>query len=98
MTRKSKFLSAFLITVCAAVLANVVPYLGTRGAHQYDGQEVAGFPYHFHKVGGDCWPAACDTYHFNLGYFAADLGLALACAIAVGFMAARAGTGRRSVA
>ena len=95
MTRNFRFLSAFLITVCGAVIANAIPYFLTRGAYQHDGQEVAGFPFSFHRIGGDCWPAACNTYNFSLGYFAADLALALTCALAAGFMAVRTGRGRR---
>lgn len=98
MTRKSRFISAFLITISAAAIANAVPYFGTRGAYQYDGQEVAGFPYSFHRIGGDCSPDPCDTYNFNVGYFSADLALALACALAVGFAATRTAKGRHGVA
>ncbi|KRG63759.1 hypothetical protein ABB26_11175 [Stenotrophomonas humi] len=91
MRRKLRFISAFLVTGGIAVIANLVPYLRTRGAYQYDGQEVAGFPYEFRRIGGDCWPATCETYHFDLSYFAADLGLALACALAAGLIAASIG-------
>lgn len=97
MTSKSRFLSAFLVTTCTAVFVNVVPFFLTHGAYQSDGQEVAGFPYSFHKIGGDCGPTACDTYNFDVGYFATDLVLALVCAVAVGLIAARTGTDRRSV-
>ena len=97
MSRMLKFLSAFLITGCITAFANLLPYLRSRGAYQYDGQEVAGFPYAFRRIGGDCLPAICDTYHFHPGYFAADLGLALACAVAVGLIAASVGKGPRGV-
>ncbi|MNN40316.1 hypothetical protein D3C81_1543870 [compost metagenome] len=98
MIRKLRFLSAFLIAGCIAAFANLLPYLRSRGAYQYDGQEVAGFPYAFRRIGGDCLPAICDTYHFHPGYFAADLGLALACAVAAGLIAASVGKGPRDVA
>lgn len=94
MTRKSKFIFAFMIAASIAVIVNVIPYFLTLGAYQHDGQEVAGFPFDFHRVGGDCWPSACDTYNFNIGYFLADLAVALACAVAVGLVVARAGKDR----
>lgn len=98
MIRKLRFLSAFLTTGCIAALADLLPYLRSRGAYQYDGQEVAGFPYAFRRIGGDCLPAICDTYHFHPGHFAADLGLALACAVAASLIAASVGKGPRDVA
>ncbi|WP_269792505.1 hypothetical protein [Stenotrophomonas sp. Iso1] len=98
MSRKLRFLSAFLITGCIAAFANLLPYLRSRGAYQYDGQEVAGFPYAFRRIGGDCLSSICNTYHFHPGYFAADLGLALECAMVAGLVAASVGKGPRDVA
>lgn len=89
MTRRWIVVSAFLTAGAFAAIANAIPYLLTRGAYQHDGQEVAGFPFVFRRVGGDCWPAACDTSTFHLGYFMADLALAAAFALVMGAIAAR---------
>ncbi|MCD9098966.1 hypothetical protein LU699_09945 [Luteimonas fraxinea] len=83
------------MTGIVAALANAIPYLVTRGAYQHDGQEVAGVPFAFRRVGGDCWRAACDTYAFHMGYFVADLALAVAFALLMGALATRAGRTRR---
>jgi len=83
------------VTVAVAAIANAIPYLLTRGAYQRDGQKVAGVPFTFRRIGGDCWPAACDTYAFHMGYFVADLALAVAFALLMGALAARAGRTRR---
>ena len=91
MTRKSRFNAACLVAGILADASNAIPYLLTRGAYQHDGQEVAGFPFVFRRVGGDCWPTACDTYPFHLGYFVADLALAVAFALVVGAIATRVG-------
>jgi hypothetical protein len=98
MTRTLRFITAFLATICIVVAVNAVPYLNTRGAYQRDGQEVAGFPFIFHKVGGDCYPQNCETYNFHVGYFAANTAIGLACAIVIGFAAASSRKGRRRVA
>lgn len=95
MQAKARFLTAFLTAAVIASLANALPYLLTRHAYQRDGQEVAGFPLAFHRIGGDCSPSACDNYDFHLAYFAADLSLALIFAAAAGLLAARAGKRKR---
>ena len=88
------FLLAFLATSGIATLLNVWPYLRTYRAYQYDGQEMVGFPWTFRQVGGDCFPLVCENYDFHLAYFAADVALALACALAAGYLAARLGRKR----
>lgn len=88
------FLLAFLATSCVAVWLNVWPYLRTYRAYQYDGQEMAGFPWTFRQIGGDCFPLVCENYDFHLAYFAADVALALACALTAGYLAARLGIKR----
>lgn len=89
MRPKIAFFVAFWATSCIAAGLNVWPYLRTYRAYQYDGQEVAGFPWTFHKIGGDCFLLACDTYDFHGAYFAADVALALAAACTAGYFAAR---------
>lgn len=89
MRAKTAFSTAFLATIFIAFLANAVPYFLTRRAYQRDGQEVAGFPFLFRKVGGDCGVSACDSYGFHVVHFAADAGLALACALFAGYIALR---------
>lgn len=89
MRAKTAFSATFLAMLFIALLANAVPYWLTRGAYQRDGQEVAGFPISFRKLGGDCGVSACDSYGFHAAHFAADLGLALACAALAGYIALR---------
>ncbi|MGO1003468.1 hypothetical protein [Lysobacter sp. CA196] len=89
MRAKTAFFSAFIATLVVAFLANAMPYFLTRHAYQRDGQEAAGFPFVFRKVGGDCGELACDTYGFHAAYFAADLALAWSCAILAGYIAVR---------
>lgn len=89
MSIRARFLRAFLATAAVGMLLNALPYLRTRGAYQADGQEVAGFPFVFHQVGGDCWPAHCDTFAFHPGYFLANLALVLLVATGAGLLAAR---------
>ncbi len=98
MTRTVKFLAAFLTTICIAIAFNAVPYFNTRGAYQHDGQEVAGFPFKFHKIGGDCYPEDCESYNFHYGYFSANMAIALTCSIVAGFMAAHSRKGGRNEA
>lgn len=88
MRPTSRFRVTALIVLSVASLANAAPYLLTRDAHQRDGQQVAGLPFPFHRIGGDCWPAACRTFDFHAGYFAADVLLALLLAVASGLVAA----------
>lgn len=91
MPARTAFSTAFVATLVAAALANALPYLLTRRAYQRDGQEVAGFPLSFRKLGGDCGVSACDSYGFHAVHFAVDLGLALACAALAGYIASRWG-------
>ncbi len=88
MRAKIAFCLVFSLVLLLAGLANAVPYLNTRGAYQHDGQEVAGFPWPFRKIGGDCGAESCDTYAFHAGYFAADAAVGLAAALALGSLAA----------
>ena len=87
MRAKIVFYSIFSVAIGAAAAINAWPYWRTRQAYRYDGQEVAGFPFAFRRIGGDC-AAACENYDFHLGYFAADLALALAFAVLAGGIAA----------
>ena len=87
MRAKLAFCSIFSVALVAAAAINAWPYWRTRQAYRYDGQEVAGFPLAFRRIGGDC-AAACENYAFHLGYFAADLTLALAFAALAGLIAA----------
>lgn len=91
MPAKAAFSLAFVATLLTAALANALPYLLTRRAYQRDGQEVAGFPLSFRKLGGDCGVSACDSYGFHAVHFAVDLGLALAWAALAGYIASRWG-------
>lgn len=84
-----RFLPVFLVTACAGVVANALPYLRTRQAYQSDGVELAGAPFTFHAIGGDCWPALCENYSFHAGHFAADVAIVLACATLAGLLAQR---------
>lgn len=88
LTFSRRFIAVFFITICVTIAVNLVPYLRTHGAHQYDGQEIAGFPFIFHKVGGDCFPSLCDTYNFHAGYFFANSAIGLACALVMGLFVA----------
>lgn len=91
MTSKSKFILGFTVAMIVAGVANVGPYFLTKNAYQHDGQQVAGFPFAFHRIGGDCAPDVCDTFNFNIGYFSVDLIIALVCGMAIGLIAARFG-------
>lgn len=91
MTRTTKFFIAFSFTLAAAAAVNVVPYVNSRGAYRYDGQQVAGFPFAFHRIGGDCFPSTCETYALHAGYLLGDIAIGVACALGVGFVAASIG-------
>jgi hypothetical protein len=97
MSRTVRFMAAFSAAMCLVVAINALPYWGSRGAYQYDGQELAGFPFAFHKVGGDCSPSVCDTYNFHAGFFVADVAIGLAFAMAIGLWAASSRKDRRCV-
>lgn len=88
MRAKIAFASIFSLALAAVAAVNAWPYWRTREAYRYDGQEVAGFPYAFRRIGGDCGAAGCENYDFHLGYFAADLALGLAFAALAGLIAA----------
>ncbi|MEI2453721.1 MULTISPECIES: hypothetical protein [Lysobacter] len=87
MRAKIAFFSGFLVAAAVAVAVNALPYWRTRQAYRYDGQEVAGFPFVFRRIGGDCAAGACENYGLHLGYFAADLALGLAFAVLAGVIA-----------
>lgn len=85
-----------VLDLSAAALAEAKTRLGEAAsrvqwlrAYQYDGQEMAGFPWAFRKIGGDCFPRVCENYDFHIAYFAADLALALVCAFSAGYLAVR---------
>lgn len=59
----------------------------TFHAPQVDGFRVAGFPFTFHRAGGDCFPEACGNFAFHAGYFVADAAIALGIAWLCGAMA-----------
>ena len=68
----------------AAALANLLPYLMTRGAYNGDGFEVVGFPFTFRRVGG-----LTGIREFSVLALLADAGLALFAAAIVGYAFAR---------
>jgi len=88
MRAKIAFFSMFSAALAIAAAVNAWSYWRTRGAYQYDGQEVAGFPFAFRRVGGDCAASACESFDFHLGYFMADLALGVAFAVLAGSVVA----------
>ncbi len=83
-----RFITVFFTTICVTIAVNIAPYLISHGAYQYDGQEIAGFPFIFHKVGGDCSPILCDTYNFHVGYFFANIAIGLVSSLVIGLAVA----------
>lgn len=63
-----------------AVALNLLPRLQSRGAEQFDGFVFTGFPFTFHRVGG-----FAGISEFHLGWLGADLAIALAFAVVVGW-------------
>ena len=67
------------------VTLNLLPYLRTRGAYNGDGFEIIGFPFTFRRIGG-----FAGIYEFHSIALLADIVLALAVALLVGYCRARA--------
>lgn len=89
MMRRRGFRLAFGGVAIAMAMLNAVPFVLTRHAPEVDGVRIAGFPFAFHRVGGDCAPQACGTFAFHAGYFVADAAIALGVAVALAALASR---------
>lgn len=79
-----KFAVGFSAAALLAALLNLLPYLRTRVAYNGDGFEVIGFPFVFRRFGG-----IAGTYQFRVGSLLADVSLALAFALLVGYIYSR---------
>jgi hypothetical protein len=79
-----RFAVGFSATALVAAFLNLLPYLRTRGAYNGDGFEVIGFPFTFRRLGG-----IAGIYEFRLMFLLADIGLALAVALLVGYAYSR---------
>ncbi len=73
------FIGAFSLTCLFGVVANLIPYLMTRGAYNGDGFEIVGFPFVFRRLGG-----FGGRYEFRVLALLADLLTILGASFAVG--------------
>ena len=83
-TATTRSVVGFLIAALMAALLNLMPYLWTRGAYHGDGYEVIGFPFKFRRLGG-----FAGAYEFNTTALLADIALAIAVAVLVGYACSR---------
>ena len=74
--RESRIEAAFVLRFVAfgfvMAFANVVPYLSTRGAHETDGLEVAGWPLRCYELGG-----VVGHFYFGPWMMAGDIAIAV---------------------
>ena len=73
--KKREFAVRFVGFGIVMVIANVIPYFVTRGAHATDRHEMAGFPFHFYDIGG-----MAGLMSFNVLALMANIAIALAVA------------------
>ena len=68
----------------AAIVANVLPYILTRGAYGFDGVEIIGFPFDIRSIGG-----IEGAFQFSHLALSADIAIVLTVAVSAGFLAKR---------
>jgi hypothetical protein len=78
-----------LLLLSILVMSNIATHVLTLHAPAVDGFHSIGWPFAFHRCGGDCHPGDCGAVAFHPGWFAADAAFAIGMALSAGWIVAR---------